>query len=111
MYDKGVPYPALPKNKRLTAAQVSGLVSRLVTGRDRELPLPEKLDRIWALTRDPEILGHELGPYLAEENPHAGTECARILLWVAGADRQVAEVNAAWQRERRIWEAGGGPRM
>lgn len=103
-------YPALPKEKRLTAAAVAGQVSRLTVGSLRELPLERKVVQLHQVTRDPEILGHELGPYLAEQWPNAGTAAAVELLRAAGADEDVASLNAAWQRERQIREQGGGPR-
>lgn len=103
-------YPALPAAKRLINAEVAGAVSRLSAGPDSDLDLIDKLDDLWSITRDPQILGHALGPYLAEEFPTVATARAVVLLWVAGADGRVAEMNAAWQRERRIRELGGGPR-
>lgn len=59
----------------------------------------EKLARIAAITADPQILGHVMGPLLAPEHPEyaEGIE----LLRAAGADEAEAQRNAAWQRERR----------
>jgi len=102
-----VRYPALPKGKRLTAAKLAGHLQRVAWGNLRDLPFPRKVEDLWAITRDPEILGHELGPYLAEEPPTAGGAAAIELLRAAGADEAVGERNAAWQRERRAREHGG----
>ena len=105
-----MPAPLLPKAKRITAASAGGTVARLAQGRDKGLRFDEKLEQLLAETRDPEILGHILGPYLAEEDPHEGTRAAIELLRAAGADETVAARNAAWQRERRERERRGGPR-
>jgi ribosomal protein S18 acetylase RimI-like enzyme len=97
----------LPKEKRLIAAQVAGAVTRLAWGKDADQPIEDKLGELWELTRDPEVFGHVLGPYLAEEPQSRGAFGAAVLLTVAGADRATAEANAAWQRERRQREQGG----
>lgn len=92
------------------AAAAAGYVSRLAVGSLRELPLERKVEELHRITRDPEVLGHELGTHLGEQWPNAGTAAAVELLRAAGADEETAARNAVWQRERRIREQGG-PRM
>jgi hypothetical protein len=103
-------YPDLPAEKRLAAAWLSGEIIRVTSGNLSHLGSDEKLARVWAVTRDPAILGHELGPHLADEHPTAGTRAAIELLRAAGANEAVAEENAQWQRERRVREQRGAPR-
>src|SRR4051812_13938352 len=98
LYDARVRYPDLPHSKRFAAAEVSGAAVRLAYGRDKDLPVEAKLAEIWGITRDPQVLGHCLGPHLAEEHPHEGDLAVIALLRLAGADEAAAERNAAWQR-------------
>lgn len=110
MYGGSVTYRGLPKQKRLTAAHLSGTIGRLSRGIDRGLSREQKLAAIRAITTDPEILGYEMGPILAAEPPtwpEADAE-ALDLLRAAGADEAAAEANAEWQRDRLRRRAGGG---
>lgn len=70
-------YPDLPKPKRIPAAHVAGAVQRLAMGADDDWPLEDKLDEIWKITEDPQILGHVLGPFISHDEPNAG-ELARL---------------------------------
>lgn len=101
-------YPDLPHEKRISAARLAGAAVALAYGRNRDLPLEVKLARIWQITRDPQIIGHCLGPHLAEPKPAAGDRAVIELLRAAGADEAAAELNAAWQRWRHDQRAQGG---
>ena len=108
LYDARVRYPDLPHGKRLPAAKVAGSVKRLAWGADKDLPVEAKLADLWEITRDPQILGHAMGPYLAEEPPTAGGRAAVDLLRAAGADEAQGERNAEWQRWRQGERSQGG---
>jgi hypothetical protein len=103
-----VRYPGLPHGKRIPAARVSGSVVRLAWGGGKDLPLEVKLSELWAITRDPQILGHAMGPYLAEEPATAGGRAVLDLLRAAGADEAEGERNAQWQRWRQAQREQGG---
>lgn len=94
---EGVSYPALPKGKRLTAANLAGTVSRLAIS---DMPDDQKLAEILAVTGDPQILGQELGVHLGAEYPNSADAVAIELLRAAGADEEQAARNARWQRWR-----------
>jgi hypothetical protein len=97
--------PDLPNGKRITAAKLAGMISRLKTG---QAPLEVQLAEVWALTRDPEILGHEMGCRLGMENPTPADAAAVELLRAAGADEEVARHMAEWQRWKWQRRAEGG---
>lgn len=108
LYDPVVRYPGLPHGKRIPAARVSGSAVSLAWGRGKDLPLDVKLAELWAITRDPQILGHTMGPYLAEEPATEGGRAVLDLLRAAGADEAAGELNAQWQRWRQAQREQGG---
>lgn len=94
--------PDLPNAKRITAAKLAGTISRLNGG---GTPFEEQLAEVLTLTRDPEILGHEMGCRLGMQHPTPADAAAVELLRAAGADEEVAERMAEWQRWK--WERRG----
>lgn len=98
-----------PPRLRMAVAQASGAVARLTIGPDKNLTERAKLAELRAISTDPAVFGHVLGPYLAEEPPTRGARLAAELLRLVGADEQVAEENAQWQRERLARMGAGGP--
>jgi hypothetical protein len=99
-------HPDLPSGKRLTAARVAGAVSRLSAG---GAPVDQAVAELYAISRDPEILGHELGRRLGEEYDTAANRRAIEMLRAADADEDVAGPVAEWQREQAAVR-NAGPR-
>lgn len=95
----------MPRGDGIIAAKLAGTISRLSTS---DVPFEEQLAEVLATTRDPRILGRQLGNRLAEEYPSGATAVAIEVLRAAGADEVEAERMAQWQRERRRRRAEGG---
>lgn len=102
--------PELPQRERLAVASLSGAVSRMTRGDQRDLSRPAKLLRIRTLTTDPLVLGHVLGAHLKPEHPeYAGADAEAVeLLRESGADEATAELVARWQVDRRERRDEGG---
>jgi hypothetical protein len=86
--------------QRLTAAKLSGLVERLVSGALRGTPTDEAVTRLHDISTEPVVLGHVLGPYLVRAEQMETYAAAVELLRAAGADELVASEVAEWLRAR-----------
>jgi hypothetical protein len=95
----------MPRGDGIIAAKLAGTISRLSPS---DVPFEEQLAEVLATTRDPRILGRQLGNQLAAEYPNKATAAAIELLRAAGADEAEAERMAEWQRERQRRRAEGG---
>jgi hypothetical protein len=98
-----MPRPDLSRRQRLEVAAVSGTVHRVTRGRLRGLADDRRQDLIAGESADPTVLGVVLGQMLVPEHPEWVERNAdgAALLRGLGADEQVAEAEAVWQRERR----------
>jgi hypothetical protein len=106
-------YPELTSAQRMQAAKVAGTVQRLSFGKHAHLPLEQKLTEVHAITRDPVVLGHQLGDCLADVDEVAPYFQACVdLLRAAGADEEAAAEKVAWRRwSRRRREDNPGQPM
>jgi hypothetical protein len=102
---RDVKTPDLPKGKRITAARLAGAVSRLST---TSAPIEQQLAEVLAITRDPQILGHQLGAHLGAQYPSTADGAAIELLRAAGADEDEAARVAEWTRWKWGRRAEGG---
>lgn len=102
--------PTLTSRQRLEVARLSGLMSRLTRGRLRGLDDDVRQDLLAEVSTDPAVLGVVLGALLVPEQPEwveADADGA-ALVRASGADEQVAEAEAAWQRERHERRSNAG---
>lgn len=104
-------YPELTAAQRMQVAKIAGTVRRLAFGDLNHLPLEAKLGKLHAITRDPVVLGHQLGDCLANIDEIGSSFQACVeLLRAAGADEAVAADKLAWRRWKRQqrWENAEG---
>lgn len=97
-------------SQHMQVAKVAGSVQRLSFGKDQHLTREKKLAELHAITRDPVVLGHELGNCLANvDELHPYWQGCVDLLRAAGANEDEAARKLAWlrwSRQRREGNSG-----
>jgi len=94
----------MPRGHGIAKARVAGTITRLSHS---GLRFDQQVEELDAVSRDPVVLGEELGDRLADPWPTQATAAAIALLRASGADENVARRRVEWQQERARHRARG----